>query len=555
MLWWRQRQLNSKNRDTRLRAVKKLSFSKKTPALDILNRALNDKDELVRWVALRGVAQISPDKEIELLVKRLKDDGIRKWASDRLVEIGDDRVVTSLLEILNDETYFGDSLKEATVVLGKIGNSRAIETLVKKLVDYRYSRFIRDLLAQSLKALGWKPTDENERALYAIASRDNRQFLTLGANAVQTLVDHLNHDDDATTRRLAANALGRIGDVRAVIPLFNYFSRIKFEDRQKEVALGPLRAIWRRNGESAIEPILNIFMSNSDKHIRYDALQCLEEMGWRPSNETEQAWSAFVFSASRPGSSWESVIELGAAAVPVLKKALEHEKDLWVKERVIESLGKIDGEQAVDALILALKDSSSTAQLRAAEALGKIRNPRAVEPLIIALQSTDSLDFSFARSMIAEALGNIGDNRAVEPLLDAFNDEYWATIHNASEALIKIGDRQAVKTLIQILKGNENAVAREQAAKALGQFGDIEAVCQLIDSLKENGFYKLGSHSGNYGGWEGDRLTEGDATYYTYYYVRDSALSSLKQITGQDFGDDSKRWLEWWQDNQGKLAK
>jgi len=138
----------------------------------------------------------------------------------------------------------------------------------------------------------------------------------------------------------------------------------------------------------------------------------------------------------------------------------------------------------LDPLLAALEERKPVLRRSAAAALAQIGDPRATPYLIRALEGTTSPGF---RESVIEALALIGDRRATAPIL-------WQ--------LAESFDRQV----------------RESAAEALGRIGGDDAIAPLIEAVRS------------------------DAKP-----VRTKAAEALWKITGQDFGNNGDRWLEWWQ--------
>jgi len=174
------------------------------------------------------------------------------------------------------------------------------------------------------------------------------------------------------------------------------------------------------------------------------------------------------------------------------------------------------GRPVVEPLVSVLRDEDSYIQRYAAWVLGQIGDPRAVEPLIAALGNEDP----FVSEKAAWALGEIKDRRAVEALITALNHEEWWVRTRAAEAVGKIGDRRAVEPLIAATK-DEEAFVRSNAAVALGEIRDPRVVEPLIAALKDEDLN-----------------------------VRRNAAEALGKLTGKDFGKDSHRWQEWWEENR-----
>ncbi|MCP4283598.1 MAG: HEAT repeat domain-containing protein, partial [Gammaproteobacteria bacterium] len=124
---------------------------------------------------------------------------------------------------------------------------------------------------------------------------------------------------------------------------------------------------------------------------------------------------------------------------------------------------------------------------RAASALGQIGDARAVDGLLIAL--TD--DTSSVRSRAASALGQIGDARAVDGLLIALTDDTRDVRLSAASALGQIGSSMTISTLITRLNDQDSFVVyqdgrrqrryvRDSVAISLGNLG----ASQTMDLLK-----------------------------------------------------------------------
>ncbi len=76
------------------------------------------------------------------------------------------------------------------------------------------------------------------------------------------------------------------------------------------------------------------------------------------------------------------------------------------------------GKEAVEPLIIALKDDDHLVRRGAIDVLGRLGDPRAVVPLIATLKDKDEQ----VRQVAIDALGRLGDRRAIEPLSAAVKD-------------------------------------------------------------------------------------------------------------------------------------
>jgi ribosomal protein L40E len=106
----------------------------------------------------------------------------------------------------------------------------------------------------------------------------------------------------------------------------------------------------------------------------------------------------------------------------------------------IQALGKIGDARTVEALVIALKDETSSNEIHAAvtSSLGRIGDVRAVEPLISVLKGVDINNY-YSR-VIIQSLAQIGDRRACEPIIEvlfrsldegyAWQRDYFQPLHH-----------------------------------------------------------------------------------------------------------------------------
>lgn len=186
------------------------------------------------------------------------------------------------------------------------------------------------------------------------------------ARAVESLIQAFKYEHVSVQWR-AAGALGKIGDARAVEPLIQALKDEDLRDRAAS-ALGKI-------GKPAVESLIQA-LKDEDKDLRGRSAWALDELGWKPGNDTEKAH----YLIAKGG--WDELVKVG--------------------------------EPAVEPLIEALQDEAGDVRQGAALALGAIGDAKAVQPLIQALQ----VDAMYVRRKSAKALGEIGDLRAAGAIID-----------------------------------------------------------------------------------------------------------------------------------------
>jgi HEAT repeat protein len=232
-------------------------------------------------------------------------------------------------------------------------------------------------------------------------------------------------DEVWIVRGRAADALGALGDARAVEPLL-----ARLEDEDRSVRGRAAEALGALGDARAVEPLL-ARLEDEDGDVRWRAAEALGALG-------------------------------DARAVEPLLARLGDRAGL-VRARAADALGTLGDARAVEPLLARLEDEFSVAQEGAARALQALGDTRVVELLLARLEDGDRL----VQARAAEALGRIGDVRAVEPLLARLEDKHSSMRGSAAWALGRVGDVRAVEPLLAQLEDMEERV-RGGAVWALG---------------------------------------------------------------------------------------
>jgi len=233
-----------------------------------------------------------------------------------------------------------------------------------------------------------------KRTEHAVAA-----LVTMGPPAVEPLISTL-AEKDRFVRRAAAEALGKIRDLRAVEPLLSELE----SDNTPEGAVIALGDIGDRR---AVDALLRA-LEHRDSFVRQYAAEALGQTG-------------------------------DVRAVEPLIVALRNKDNDSVQRSAARALGKIRDSRALSHLIATLNDRKAHEFVRtaAATALGDLGDRAAVKTLITTL--ADGTARGYIKNAAVGALGEIGDPHAVKPLKAILaNKSQWDLHEDATTALKKI---------------------------------------------------------------------------------------------------------------------
>lgn len=296
------------------------------------------------------------ERRLTRLLKDLNHSNkqLQQNSMDSLVKM-DKLVVEPLINILKDHRKDISLRESSAVVLGEIGDQKALTPLHNLLLEDKHWR-IRTAVVRALGKL------DHER--------------------VVDIIIHSLYDADEVVRREGAEILGILKDPRAVRPLcevlddndkhvrFQVIQSLKnlskidvkafleaIQDENHHVRKNAIKIIGKHQGDPQIVPaLINVLRTDSKIVVRQEAA---EHLGWIGDDKATQT----------------------------LIDTLHNDEDAIVREIAIRALGRLKSAQAVDPLINALQDAEEdNIRERAAEALGQINDTRAIVPLSKALK-------------------------------------------------------------------------------------------------------------------------------------------------------------------------
>lgn len=156
----------------------------------------------------------------------------------------------------------------------------------------------------------------------------------------------------------------------------------------------------------------------------------------------------------------------------------------------------------------------------------------------------------FAASFAPAMAQVIGDLHGIDPLLPALSQHRQGLRHAAVAALAQIGDPRATPHLIEALEGTASPSFQESVIQALATLGDPRATAPILRLLTRSFDRKVRECAAEALGKLGDTAATApliEAVRSDAKPVRQKAADALRRITGQDYGTNGDRWLEWWQ--------
>jgi len=200
----------------------------------------------------------------------------------------------------------------------------------------------------------------------------------------------------------------------------------------------------------------------------------------------------------------------------------------WRRLEAAINLGTMQSQDAVSALINAVRDPVEDVRLAAVRALGQLNEPRGLELLLDAIEEEEG---RWTGSSIVEVLVDMGPHIAPEivPRLESTTSINARLLYVQLCGLLQI--TAALGSLLLLL-GDPDRKTRISTARALGQIGDISAVESLIISLDDKS-WKVGAEAAKALGSLGDKQAVEklkQALSDDNWWVRHNAADSLYRL-------------------------
>jgi len=318
-----------------------------------------------RLAAAAALGKLGDARAVEPLVAALNDanDEMKRAAARALGKLG---AVEPLLEAIRDKyCHVTETAVEALVGVG------AVEPLLAALTDS--NKRVRGAAAEALLALGWWPANAKQRVALAIARGCFDECAAEGEVALQSLLAALK-DSDSDVQSGAAQALGKLGDVRAVEPLLAKLKDINSDPWR--VAARALSALGEKRAVDTLAETEASWYNHSDAAVVEALINLDASVVSRVITELK-----YTYSDTPRGKLTARALSVEGVKLAVNILFGKTYDDTRSEPAVAEALGKLGDKPAVEPLLAMLKDGlvSNTSRKAAAGALalaGSAQRPR-----------------------------------------------------------------------------------------------------------------------------------------------------------------------------------
>jgi HEAT repeat protein len=477
-----------------LEAMRALSRTADRGAVPALASMLHHASPTHVRVAAAALADLADAYE-----QRYGESYVIGAALEQAAEPGALRALSSALAGADDEER-----RAIARVLGMLRNQEAVSVL-STLVDGPETVAKAAVLA--LEALGPKVTGQLLSLLRKGDSLRRTVVLPLidgGMNSADDIQQCLS-DPDGQVRALAAQALARIGAVRAVPALF-----LLLEDPNARVVQAAVAAIQSLGGPDT-ESLTLAAARSAEPRTRREALRIIRYFGYRSAlpialplldADDERLREAAISALSLIDDplAVRALVQQAAAenektramAVRALGQGIRSDDgdrallrgmkdpDPWVRYYAAQALGRLSVHQALPVLVEALGDAAPQVRISAVEALSHLSSPEAFEALRTAARSAEP----DVRRAAVLGFGTLKSEGALPILLAALESEDAATRLVAASALGHFETPAAVLAIGRAANDDDENV-RLTAIGLLAEMRSKEATLALIRLLPE----------------------------------------------------------------------
>ncbi len=271
--------------------------------------------------------------------------------------------------------------------------SGAVEAMVESGKKVYRKEFVRIVQAPGAPGLSWILSEKT-------GFRDRR--------AVPRLCELLRSSESVYVRQSLAEALGRIGDERAVPTLC-----AALEDKSAYGYLSAARALGQIGSRKALDPLLHRFEAKPDHGDEFNKV--LSEALAAIDRDAAGERLLSLMDAKDAGVRHNAAQALGRLryrrAIPRLRRALE-EEGWWVRCQAASALGRLRDRGSFAKLVEMARKGNGTERLRVCYAFKHMKDKRAIPVVVWILQNGGANGAApyTLRELVGPAVGEGGRN-------------------------------------------------------------------------------------------------------------------------------------------------
>ena len=241
-------------------------------------RLLKDPDPKVQEAAAQAIGHVSDETALAALVHLLEEEAHRDIAAEVLGRLKDPGALKPLVAMLksHDQT----ARRMAAQALEQLADPRSVDAWIEAMaypdlreIASRSLKRIAELQERITEALGRLRESEDTVALEEARIGVSMDLIALGRPAVSGLLEAL-EDDLWVVREAAAQALGIIGDLRAVEPLIHKAKT----DRDMGVRESCIKAVGEFGDSRSVDTLVSAVEDRTTRLAATEALSKIKDV-------------------------------------------------------------------------------------------------------------------------------------------------------------------------------------------------------------------------------------------------------------------------------------
>ena len=470
-----------------------------------LQFALRNNNAQVRMHAAKLLGSIQAENAIPDLIRLLADPNsyVKNTAIDALNRIGEP-ATAPLLEIL-------DTKARNLIPDEDTGFTTEYQYIASAYIDGLWMKKYRiGTLSAAIQALGLLKSGDGVEPLIDELANEELQDNALAALvemrgvAVLPMIDALKNGTDEI-RVKVADALGQIGDRRAIVPLIEALDSDPYKEVKATAAVGLGNMRARGENNRAV-----IALTNALSYDDTTATQAAEALG-KINVSTEDAVQKLIIMAM--DKQMRETVRIAAiealwqlkpeqATQSMLLLMFSNETSPVIRSNAVKVLSRIQATESIPVLIWVLSTQFDEISDFQRHMKREYKTLDALRTQVDSFQIQWTADYprtnyrtwgelkpipSLVRSEVARALGIIKGDTVIEPLVRALEDDGRATVRqSAAWALGEVKGDATIDPLVTALKKDKQGAVRQEAAIALGKIKGQKVVDPLLDVLRSD---------------------------------------------------------------------